>query len=861
MNINNKDSQILAVIISKIKKQSKNLLKLSKESNDLITINNLAQAQDLLAKVYGYPSWYALQNTHKNMGEIKSISVENTEYSDVVGNSSLNLSPSTNIKFSEDNGIFYIEDEEKNEVVSYFKVKNIDKSTKDIAQEIKNLNKTLSFNLNMKLHNLSILLSNEVVDVPPITKYSLIETNQTLINENPLLQKLFSLEVDLEEVCKIKSQNKMSLYIRINTQKDFLIAHKEIYQLLLKNTNISGFSFEIVKSIEQDIIEKFKVADSSLSNINEELFSSLVWNGKMDIDLLGRVVKWTYLLNYIQKNKIELNMVLTVGKNPSFSFEFKNKSQDFIDRFLTSVIKTNEFMEEDLIFRDIENTNHTQSLKYPSMLDNNIYNHDVENTYKNMDVTMIMGKPGSGKSVVLNNLILAQSLKENIEDIPKLLIMDVGASYSSYIQILNNIYPSETFKNKVIEINLEKTHFVNVFDTALGYNEYSKKHKSLIVNSLLSLMPTTLENKKRETFSKIFFDILDDSAFKEGFNKLYTINTDESIDDMVKKLKFKVTNNTKWWDIVDLLFSNQYYTQAIKAQRYAVPTVLNLLSLIRMSDDQDYIALAKEINIVIKKYPQFVGVTNIDISDKKIVLCNFDNIFTMEDSKYTNYMGIALLNLSNINFFGILDNYEYIDGSIERKTKYTKYHQEILKNNLEKKILVIDELHRFNQDFENTLLTTVRKSKENKLSVILSSQNLNDAAIYAQFSTEMWIHSSIQKSEYKQNNLEKVFVNDRDEQSMDNFCWRVSKLTNKGIQKNIVKMHISNYFKIAMSSLIIDVEIRKQMLKKYSYIDYLEKIKNYLALKSAKSLHELSFSFKKQNEDAITLILKEIENM
>ena len=53
----------------------------------------------------------------------------------------------------------------------------------------------------------------------------------------------------------------------------------------------------------------------------------------------------------------------------------------------------------------------------------------------------------------------------------------------------------------------------------------------------------------------------------------------------------------------------------------------------------------------------------------------------------------------------------------------------------------------------------------------------------------------------------------------------------------------------------------KSIKKKIFLYRLFRKNKNYLALKSAKSLHKLLFSFKKQNGDAITLILKEIENM
>ena len=60
-----KNGQSATNFMHKIKKQAKRLFQLSKNNNNL-EIKNLSQAQELLAKINGYPDWHALEKNISN---------------------------------------------------------------------------------------------------------------------------------------------------------------------------------------------------------------------------------------------------------------------------------------------------------------------------------------------------------------------------------------------------------------------------------------------------------------------------------------------------------------------------------------------------------------------------------------------------------------------------------------------------------------------------------------------------------------------------------------------------------------------------------------------------------------------------
>lgn len=51
------------IFIDKAKKQAKRLLKLSKQENNQLNIENLAQAQEILSQLNGYESWHSMMQS------------------------------------------------------------------------------------------------------------------------------------------------------------------------------------------------------------------------------------------------------------------------------------------------------------------------------------------------------------------------------------------------------------------------------------------------------------------------------------------------------------------------------------------------------------------------------------------------------------------------------------------------------------------------------------------------------------------------------------------------------------------------------------------------------------------------------
>lgn len=867
MNNNNHDSQDKAIVIAKIKKQSKKLLKLSKESNDSIAVSNLSQAQELLAQVYGYPSWHALQHS-QTPTNINSLKCDN--------NFSFNESNTTEVisqievqHFIKDGEIFYIEDNDY--VETYFQITKMDRSPSVIISDFRKIQRSLSFYLNMNMHEISILGNNEKRKIPPITKYSLIQTNEKIIDENPLLKKLFSMDVDLQEIAP-SFKSVLELYIKIRTKKDVLNCHKDICKTLLNNAQKNSLFLKMQDVMSIETIEKFKKFDNSNHARNTSLCESLIWKKNVASDnLFEMILKWVYLLNYVQKNSVEVKFALTIAENISLNCDFLNQQDEYFEKsFVKSIETTKEFSEEPLMFRYVDNNiNSKQNLNYPSLLNGGIYKHDINDGNK-MDLKIISGKPGSGKSVVLNNLILSQSLKSDFKEIPTTFILNIGSSYSSYIKILENVYPNDV-KNQILEMKLKKSDFVNIFDTALGIREYSDVHNEIIKNALLHLMFKDLSEKGVSDAEDILNGILNGSFIKGSHEqKKYDYDADEDVNNALKSIGYKVQKGTLWWTIVDVLFDNDYYDEAIKAQRHAVPNIYDLVSIIQITirnnpDVSSLMDFYTRLNSVLQKYPQ-AGVTNINIQNKKIVLCDMDEISSVDQTEYSGYMAAAIMNLASNYVLGICDDYPnniYTSEDAKNKKTYQKYYRDVFGDNSVKKQLVIDEFHRFDKKIKQPMNLIVRNSRRNNLSVFLSSQVIESVADYMDFATEVWINNSDNLSDLFKERFEYLNVDFSVHQKSGYIVWKVWKFTASGIKTDIVKVNASTYLSIAIGTSYIDIAIRDALLKKFSYMEYLDKVKKYLDIKG-KNLITISRSLQEDNMDErkiTNLMIKEIESI
>jgi hypothetical protein len=177
--------------LQRIKKQAKRLLKFAKEHNNTIEIHNLAQAQELLAKMNGYPDWHSLEkNLDKPQIDIDSeqviTQVENMEKiaqekSYIVFNQSERFSPSNRGYSNNEKSYSYYKDNENSCYWSAFEITDFSHIPEDYG-----LINFLHFLMNQE----KIKSGKNIAGITSVIIEYAPDDKQTYTDINPLIKEL-----------------------------------------------------------------------------------------------------------------------------------------------------------------------------------------------------------------------------------------------------------------------------------------------------------------------------------------------------------------------------------------------------------------------------------------------------------------------------------------------------------------------------------------------------------------------------------------------------------------------------------------------------------------------------------------------
>lgn len=318
---------------------------------------------------------------------------------------------------------------------------------------------------------------------------------------------------------------------------------------------------EELEKLQEKQIQKLLSNNGTVDNkLNKKLVQKETKNVK----------KWIYLLNFLTSKKI--NYVLKyslLNKEFSYYIEQYEKNKDWINSFIHSILNTENYPEQELIYQPKPFSNylsHNNGISFQSQLNNTIINYNSMDSSKVMNVDLIVGKPGTGKSVLINSLILGSILSKEIKKIPNTAIIDIGASSQSIISFIKNVLPKENAHiakhvkyGSLTDIN--GIH-INPFDLILGQREYTNDDIERITPIILSLF-----EYKNDNFVSLINDVL--RSINQLQPKMYKRGIDVEIDKVLDKSTFFARKNTAWMDVVDFLFMNNEIYLAKKAQTYS----------------------------------------------------------------------------------------------------------------------------------------------------------------------------------------------------------------------------------------------------------------------------------------------------
>ena len=206
---------------------------------------------------------------------------------------------------------------------------------------------------------------------------------------------------------------------------------------------------------------------------------------------------------------------------------------------------------------------------------------------------LIYGLPGQGKSVLMNALGLAFCLQGGQARLPLNAVIDIGPSSSGLISLVREALPPERrHEAGWFPLRMTAEHAINPCDTQLGCRAPLPAERAFLMN-LLGLMVTPagpargsaagVPDGMRELIGPALTGAyaLRSDRVPGGEPHAYTEGRDGEVDAAIAACGLRLPENPLWWEVVDLLFQAGAHEGASRAQRYAVPTLGDLLASVR----------------------------------------------------------------------------------------------------------------------------------------------------------------------------------------------------------------------------------------------------------------------------------------
>ncbi|MFK3616311.1 type IV secretion protein IcmB [Coxiella burnetii] len=372
-------------------------------------------------------------------------------------------------------------------------------------------------------------------------------------------------------------------------------------------------------------------------------------------------------------------------------------------------------------------------------------------------IDLFYARPGSGKSVLSNNINLAVCLSSGIQRLPHISIIDIGPSSSGLILLLKDALPAD--KKYLVayhRLRMRSDYAINPFDTQLGCRYPTPPERAFLVN-FLSLLATPIGSEKTYDGVADMAGLIIDELYKnkadDGNPNTFALGMEENIDGILEEIGFVQDDQTTWWEVTDALFMAGFTHEAMLAQRHAMPVLADVAAICRLPAIQDLYgkivaptgeplihAFARMISSAVREYPIISQVTRFDLGDARVVALDLDEV-ARSGGDAANRQTAVMYMLARY----VLGRHYFLtdDNVADMPEGYRHYHQaRIAEIREDPKRIVFDEFHRTAkaQAVRDQVIQDMREGRKWKVQVALLSQSLDDFdEIMVEFATSIFI--------------------------------------------------------------------------------------------------------------------------
>lgn len=260
--------------------------------------------------------------------------------------------------------------------------------------------------------------------------------------------------------------------------------------------------------------------------------------------------------------------------------------------------------------------------------------------------------PGSGKSVLMNCLLLAGLVSPGLTELPPVLVLDVGPSASGVVKLLQGALPAhKKHLASYIKLRMSEEFTVNPFDTLPGCREPIPEQAETLRELLMFLVTPEAVGDEPPPHPPAMSDKLAAALITEvyryrgdsGRPKLYQPHQCPDVDKALLKYNIRIEGEISWWRIADRLISvGEEYLSSV-AQRYAVPTLEDCITVLKSDVVQDIFnkvddsirtettqtlvsAFHVAITSALREYPVLSGPTRFDLGEARVVVFDLNEV-------------------------------------------------------------------------------------------------------------------------------------------------------------------------------------------------------------------------------------------
>ena len=360
---------------------------------------------------------------------------------------------------------------------------------------------------------------------------------------------------------------------------------------------------------------------------------------------------------------------------------------------------------------------------------------------------LIFAQPGAGKSVLMNALNLGTILSAGTARLPYVAILDIGPSSSGLISLVRDALPLER-RHEAMHFKLRMTpdYAVNPFDTQLGCRYPLTEERSYLTELITLLCTSAGQSEPYDGMAQLCALCVDemyrwrDDSGANTEARPYLVRVESDVDAAIARYDIHLPTDPYWWDVVDALFEKGAVHEAMLAQRYASPTLVDAVTAARRPQIRALLeetqiggsaetvihAFERMIASAIREFPILASITRFDVGGARVVAVDLQDVAPQGDATADRQTAIMYMLARHV-----MVRSWWLGSDMLRSVpeKYRTYHEARICDIRETpKRICFDEFHRTSRTnaVRSQVIRDVREGRKWGVQIVLASQLLDD---------------------------------------------------------------------------------------------------------------------------------------